>query len=430
MKQTVQLKNCVAYVGIDWADKNHQVALRLPDSEKIERHSLEHTPEAIAAWVAGLRQRFGQGLIAVCLEQARGALVYALMGHENLVLYPVNPQSVSKFRQVLHPSGKKDDPVDAGLLLSLLEHFGEQLRPWVPEDVATRELRLLVEARRGFVDRRTSLLNELTTTLKSYFPQAFTLLGEDLTTVLATDFLKKWNTLEAVKRVKPATLRAFYYGHQSRSEERIQQRLVLLQGAVPLTTDPAIVGALSLEAQQLALALATLREIIATYDARIAESFAAHPDAFIFASVDGAGRTLAPRLLVAFGSDRQRFEGPDALPRYSGTAPVTERSGRQHWVHRRWARPKFLHQTWVEFADQSRRFSAWAGVCYSHLKSKGMGHWAALRVLAIKWQRILWRCWRDRLAYNESIYLNALQARGLEIYAALFPSAKKSVHKL
>lgn len=419
MNESAQLKNCVALVGIDWADKKHDVALQVAGAQAPECSSLEQTPEAIAQWVAGLRQRFGSGRIAICLEQARGALIYALMAHENLLLYPLNPQSLAKFRKVLHPSGKKDDPVDADLLLKLLRHFGEQLRPWVPDDVATRRLRLLVEARRGFVDRRTSLLNQLTATLKSYLPQAPALVGEDLASAMATDFLQKWNRLDLIQKLKPAVLRAFYYGHNSRSESLIKERLALMAKALPLTQDQAIVGALSFAVVQLAAALASLRVIIARYDAQIAQVFAAHPDAFIFQSVDGAGPVLAPRLLVAFGSERERFADPNALPRYSGTAPVTERSGKQKWVHRRWARPKFLHQSWVEFADESRRFSAWAARCYQHLKTEGLGHWAAVRVLAIKWQRILWRCWQDRVAYDEAIYLKSLQARGLKPYADL-----------
>jgi transposase len=419
MSENVQPQNCAAWVGIDWADQKHQVALQLNGAQKVEESSLEQTPEAIASWVAGLRQRFGQERIAVCLEQARGALVYALMVHENLMLYPVNPQSLAKFRAVLHPGGKKDDPVDARLLLKLLLHFREQLRPWVPDDVATRRLRLLVEARRGFVDRRTSWLNEQTATLKSYFPQALELAGEDLGSVMATDFLKKWPTLEAVQQAKAPALRAFYYGHHSRSESSLQERLALIQKAKPLTTDPAVVGALSLAAQQLAAALATLRVIIARYDEQIQQAFAAHPDALIFESLDGAGAALAPRLLVSFGTDRERFAQADAMPRYSGTAPVTESSGRQKWVHRRWARPKFVHQSWVEFADQSRRFSGWAGCCYDHLRGKNMGHWAAVRVLAVKWQRIAWRCWRDRVRYSEAIYLKSLRERGQKIYADL-----------
>lgn len=419
MNGIIQLKDCVAWVGIDWADEKHDVALQVTGTRVVERSTLEHTPEAIAAWVASLRQRFGSGGIAICLEQARGALVYALMVHENLLLYPLNPQSLAKFRKALYPSGAKDDPLDADLLLKLLRHFGEQLRPWRPDDVATRKLGLLVEARRAFVDRRTSMLNELTASLKSYWPQAFELAGEDLTSPMATDFLTKWNRLDVIQKLKPAQLRAFYYGHNSRSEELMAQRLALAKTAVPLTQDEAIVGALSLQVQQLALGLATLRQIIARYDVEIAQLFGTHPDAFIFQSVDGAGSVLAPRLLVSFGSDRERFADADALPRYSGTAPVTERSGKQKWVHRRWARPKFVHQSWVEFADQSRRFSGWAACCYEHLKHKGMGHWAAIRVLAIKWQRILWRCWRDRVAYDETIYLKSLKDHGLDTYKDL-----------
>ncbi len=35
----------------------------------------------------------------------------------------------------------------------------------------------------------------------------------------------------------------------------------------------------------------------------------------------------------------------------------------------------------------------------------------AIRALAFKWQRILWRCWQDRTPYNEVYYLTMLQTR-------------------
>ena len=104
----------------------------------------------------------------------------------------------------------------------------------------------------------------------------------------------------------------------------------------------------------------------------------------------------------AFGTDRGRFAHADAMPCHSGTAPVPEKSGKQKWVHRRWARPVFVHQSFVEFAGHSLRQSRWAKRCYQHLIGKGHGHWAALRVLAIKWQRILWRCWQNRTPYDEA----------------------------
>lgn len=414
------LKEYVAVVGLDWADQKHDVALRPQGSASTERSSFKQDPQAIADWVGALRQRFGPGKIAIVLEQSRGALIYALMGHENLVLYPINPKTLAKLRAALYPSGKKDDPVDADLLLTLLEKFGQQLTPWKPDDATTRELGFLVEARRGFVDQRTALVNQLQSVLKTYFPQALELLGEDLSSPLATDFLKRWPRLAQAQKAKPAVVRAFYYGHNSRSPGRIEERLKLLEAAVALTADPAVLNAQSLAAQSLAAALAALRPILQRYDQEIARLFASHPDAAIFASLDGAGPTLAPRLLVAFGTDRERFADPEAMPRYSGTAPVTEKSGKQKWVHRRWARPVFLHQSFVEFAGHSIRFSRWAKCCYEHLTGKGHGHWAALRVLAIKWQRILWRCWQNRTTYDESTYIKSLQRRGLKIYSALW----------
>ena len=420
MNDKPNLKTFAALIGLDWADRKHDVALRVPDAERVEMSTFQHDPQSIADWVSALRRRFAQGKIAICLEQSRGALLYALMGYENLVLYPINPKTLAKLRAALYPSGKKDDPVDADLLLSLLDKFGDQLSPWKPDDPATRQLMFLVEARRGFVDQRTAFINQLQSVLKSYFPQAFDLVGDDLSSPLATDFLKKWPTLAAVQQAKPNTARAFYYGHNCRTEQRIQQRLNLIQHAVALTNDRAVVNAQSLAAQSLAAALAALRPIIARYDQQIAQLFASHPDAAIFANLDGAGEVLAPRLLVAFGTDRERFAHADAMPCYSGTAPVTEKSGKQKWVHWRWARPVFVHQSFVEFALHSVPKSRWAKCCYQELIAKGHGHWAALRVLALKWQRILWRCWQDRTPYDEATYLKSLQRRGLKTYAALW----------
>ena len=51
--------------------------------------------------------------------------------------------------------------------------------------------------------------------------------------------------------------------------------------------------------------------------------------------------------------------------------------------------------------------------CY-HLeqRAKGSSYQAAVRALAFKWIRILYRCWQTGTRYDESIYLNALRKRG------------------
>jgi hypothetical protein len=45
-------------------------------------------------------------------------------------------------------------------------------------------------------------------------------------------------------------------------------------------------------------------------------------------------------------------------------------------------------------------------------RDKGSSHQPALRALAFKWLRILYRCWQTRTPYDESVYLNALKKRG------------------
>ena len=120
---------------------------------------------------------------------------------------------------------------------------------------------------------------------------------------------------------------------------------------------------------------------------------------------------MCPRLAAAFGTDRDRWTSAAELQAYAGIAPVTERSGKSTWVHHRLACPKFLKQTFHEFADQSIRFSRWARAYYDQQRGRGADHHAALRALAFKWMRILFRCWKERRPYSEEVYIAALRRR-------------------
>jgi Transposase IS116/IS110/IS902 family len=107
------------------------------------------------------------------------------------------------------------------------------------------------------------------------------------------------------------------------------------------------------------------------------------------------------------------------LQKYSGIAPVTQRSGKKCWVHWRWQCPKFLRQTFVEWAGQTINKSFWAGAFYRQQRAKGSSYQAAVRALAFKWIRILYRCWQTGTRYDESVYLNALRKRGSPLLANL-----------
>jgi len=98
---------------------------------------------------------------------------------------------------------------------------------------------------------------------------------------------------------------------------------------------------------------------------------------------------------------------------------VTARRGKKSWVHWRRQCPKFLRHTFVEWAAESLRPSFWAQVSYQQPRDKGKAHQAAVRALAFKWIRLLYRCWQERTPYDEAIYLQALHRRGASLSQTL-----------
>jgi transposase len=400
----------VAYIGLDWADERHSVHLQTADG-RLEHLELEQKPAVLHEWVAQLQQRFGGGKIAVALEQRKGAVIHALLMYDGFVLYPINPKALARYREAFTTSGAKADPRDSELLLDLIVRHGDKLRAWVPDTVESRKLQALCEQRRKLVNQRVALTNRLTSLLKQYFPQALEWVG-DLASVQACDFLTRWPTLADVQAARRTTVRRFYDDHNCRKRAVVDARLAAIADARPLTTDPAVIEPLSLSVQTYATQLRTMLAAIRTFDARIAEVFATHTDRDIFGSFPGAGDVTAPRLAAAFGTDRSRWGSAAELQAHSGIGPVTERSGKSMWVHHRLACPKFVKQTFHEFADQSIRFSRWARAYYDQQRARGNDHHAALRALAYKWIRILFRCWKERRPYDEARYIEALRHRG------------------
>src|SRR6266446_5655693 len=421
-KQNVEI---AAFIGLDWADQKHVLTLQEAGSDQRQRFTLDHTPEALQSWIQLLRNRFGGKPVAIAVEQTRGGLIYALMHVEFLHLYPVNPQTVAKMRQAFYPSGAKDDPTDADLLLEILMTHRQHLRVWIPDDVLTRSIQLLNEGRRGLVDERTALTNQLTAALKAYFPQALDWFG-DLHTARACAFLKRWPSLQYLKRATPSSIRKFYKAQGYRGQDKLEQLITNIKQAQPLTEDGAVLLASAMMVQALVTQIPSLTESIERYDQQIASLFDQHDDSTLFGSFPGAGPTLAPRLLAAFGSDRNRFEFAAQMQELSGIAPVTEKSGKSIWIHWRLACSKFLRQTFHEFAGCSILQSDWARAYYDQQQRRGKSHHAALRALAYKWIRIMFRCWKTRTPYDEALYCKSLKLRRSPLAAEL-PAAAEIV---
>jgi transposase len=181
---------------------------------------------------------------------------------------------------------------------------------------------------------------------------------------------------------------------------------------MPLTEDIGVIEPNQLLVEVLIAQYRVLLKGIESLDKVIKLAYKSHDDKVIFDSFPGAGPQLAPRLLVAFGSNRERYKDASELQKYAGIAPIIERSGKKMWTHWRYSYPTFLRQTFVEWAGFSIRYSFWAKAYYEQQKSKGKPHNSIIRSLAFKWIRILFRCWKTSTPYDESKYLEALKRRG------------------
>src|SRR5438876_2676884 len=259
-----------AFVGIDWADAKHDGCLQAAGTAKREYFQLEHTPEAIDAWVTTLRTRFNGQPVAICLELNKGPLVSALRQYDFLVRFPVNPLTLARYREAFTPSRAKDDPTDAALQLELLRTHRDKLQPLTPQSPTMRALAQLVEHRRRVVGDKVRITNRLTSTLKNYFPHVLHWFQEKDTAIFC-DFLSRWSTLKAAQLARRSPLETFFREHHVRYADGIAQRINAIKAAIPLTTDEGILTSNVLLVHALVSQLRATLQAIQDFDTAIAQ---------------------------------------------------------------------------------------------------------------------------------------------------------------
>lgn len=402
----------ILFVGIDWADQEH-VAWLIADGRASQKaESFQQDPKDIERWVESLRKRAPGHRICIALEQSRGPLFVGLSAFDDLELYPVNPKQLARHRESIYPSGSKSDPGDAELLAGFLQQNHAKLRRWRPNDAATRQIAEASELRRNLVDDRTALVLKLQATLKLYFPQAIKLIPRPLQHDLTLDLLSRWPTLQEFKRAKPTTLRRFLREHGLRNQTEQTKLINDMRAAKPLTSDKALLRPRTLYLQTLVRQMRELNKGIADTERLLAQLVENHADEPTYRSLPGAGHAIVPRMIAAFGSDRERYQAAEEILCYSGIAPITKNSGKTRYVDKRIHCPKFLRQTFHEYADHARKWSAWSRAFYQMKRQQGQKHQAAIRCLAYKWIRIIFRLWKDGATYCEATYIERLKQSG------------------
>jgi hypothetical protein len=406
----MKLEQTSVVIGLDWADREHTCSLHQPDGKKLSLITVAAAPEIFGRWLDELRQKFPQGQIVVVIERPDGAVVEMMRERAGFVIVAVNPVVLHRFRQAFAPSGAKGDPGDAALLAELILTHPEKFEALEAQDPQLQKLGALVQERRNWVDMSTGLVQQLNDVLKKYYPQALELTGENLGSPMTLAFLRRWPDLAAVKRARWSTLERFYFHYHSCREELLARRRELHANAQSVSEQECYIAPLRLHMQAIIGQLEALIPSIEHFDEAIAEIYHGVEGRQVIDSLPGAGKVMAPRLWVAC-----QQAGPEAtaldLALLSGIAPVQKQSGQSKVVSFRHGRPRFLHQTWTEFAYHSILGCGWAKAYYNGRRAKGHGKHASLRALAFKWTRIVARLWRDQVPYDDAFYTCRRSAR-------------------
>ena len=302
-------------VGIDWADSKHD--LTVIDRGNVKRLRIDSNAEAICQMVSDLSNLAAGRHIAVCLEKGRVGIIHHLMLRDNVVLYPVDPKQAVRYRESFSSSGAKDDARDSYYLARMLQERRGEMKPMKPDDPLTRRISLLCQTRRQIVDERTAVIQRLTSVLKTYHPLLLDLPGNKLTTGLKVELLRRYADPRKLKKAHPETLKKLFRRHRCGNDDQIGELIDKVRTTPLMSSDAALIEPLTIRVQTLAAQLKTLIDGVQKLDSQIASAMQQHPDAKLFENLPGAGPALAPRLLSALGSNRDRWANASELGSYS-----------------------------------------------------------------------------------------------------------------
>jgi transposase len=407
-------------ISLDRSDKTAAVALLHVQTGTVQQYAISLQPEDLDAWWTKLQAEHPNTRLLVAFEQPAPNLVAFFAARGPATIYALNPSATWAYRQSLVVSHARTDRSDAYHQALYILNHRDALTPWAPVPEQVEQLDRLCQGRRKLVDTRTGLTNRLQAVLKRYYPQALSLMHEDIWRSINLAFLRRWPSPQALGKVRLSTLKTFFHQHGSRSEARWETRQRVVQNLVPLTPQEPLSDLLEVSA--IVEQLEALNTSLLRYDQTIAEYFATCPDTAMIQALPGAGPNFAPRLYVAFARYADHCDLAEDFASAVGVAPVTDQSGKMRKVYRRLRCDKHTRQTFVEWAKETIKHSAWARAYFVQRKAAGHGFQATLRALAYKWIRILWRCWKDHTLYDETQYLEKLRTKSSPLLKYLPPA--------
>jgi transposase len=404
----IEFKALKHFAGFDWAKDHHCVVVVDAHGEVVTLFEFQHSAEGWKDFSERVASLAGLG---VAIETSSGPAVDQLLQRE-FTVFPVNPAASESYRQRKAPSGTKTDHHDAWALADALRVDGQRWKALAPSDPLSLQLRLLCKDEVALIEQRTQLVNQLQQALLEYYPAALEAF-EDWTQSFSWDFIIEFPTPEKLAKVGAHRWRKFLHTHHLWRPGSVDKRLEIFGRATGFQGSAGVVKAKSQLAVSLCKVLRTLEQQLQEYRQQIEELFKHHPDHHLFGSLPGAGDVLAPRLMAAVGTDLNRYGNElSVLQAFAGTAPISYQSGQIRKARMRWACDKFMRYTVHLWAECFWKYSPWGKVYYRKKRQEGKSHACALRCLAQRLLKILFRMILDHKPYDAELHARNQEKHG------------------
>jgi len=399
------------YIGVDWADREHAVWVEDEHGAKVVALTVKHTAAGLSEFGRWLYEQRARGIeLWAAIEKPEGRLVDFLLDH-GVVVYPINPKALDRARDRFRMSQAKSDPFDARVLAAFLRTDHTHLRPLVPSSEPAQELKLLTRDHRRLVRQQTRLVNQLTATLKEFYPRPLELF-DDLKTAGAVAFLDSFPIPDALRALSRKQWQrwARAQGLSEARTEKLWQALRQPQLPVPAYVVRAKARLVRVLVAQLTAATRAVDE----YQKAVERFFATLPAAEWARTLPGgkSGATV-PTLWAELGDAPGRWQSFQHLQAEAGGVPVTARSGKSQLVQFRFACNTHLRYTSYWLAFISLQQSEWARTYYDRQRTRGHSHARALRALGAKWLKIIFVMWKHHRPYDETYHLATMARQQL-----------------
>ncbi|RJL21037.1 IS110 family transposase [Bailinhaonella thermotolerans] len=407
------------WMGIDWAEGLHDVAVVDEDGQVVARARIRETPEGVKellALLSGLStsKRHSRRQVPIAIETSRILLVHALR-QAGLQVVAINPMVVARYRGRVSPARRrKSDRGDAELLANIIRVDAHLHRPLPRPGLQAQVVTELSRAQRHAVREQHRQLGRLRSLVRLYYPAALSafdgrsgLLRPEARALLAAAPTPRAGARLRHRQIADLLVAAGRTRLIDEQAARIGERLRTPQ----LRRAPEIEAAMG-EAMLATLALTTQAcAQVEQLTAQMTSAFEAHPHAPLYRSMPGVGPVIGARLLGEIGDDLDRFASARSLRAYAGAAPLTWASGSTRTVRaRRFALNGLLRESGHHWAFASLTRSVGARAYYDRRREAGDGFAAALRRLAGRLLTCLYGCLRTGVCYREEIAFPSIAA--------------------